>query len=242
MVICGFPGIGKTFTVQNWIYSNIKIYDSDSSNFSWIDKNDHSKGRNPDFPANYIKYIKSIDNENSVVLTSSHKEVRDALKAAEIDYYVVYPNLESFGKDFYLDRIRRRENGINSDSFVSLIAENCEDWIRDIEETTNKENIITINKNLKLEEVILNIIQKRKIILNIVQEGKDLFVFETILYNGNNIPEIEKFLGRNYTISTERRPNGYSYIHPGDFRFKVNDYICKRDNRIWIEKGSFDEG
>lgn len=81
MVICGFPGIGKTFTVQNWIYSNIKIYDSDSSNFSWIDKNDHSKGRNPDFPANYIEYIKSIDNENSVVLTSSHKEVRDALKS-----------------------------------------------------------------------------------------------------------------------------------------------------------------
>lgn len=144
----------------------------------------------------------------------------------------MYPNLESFGKDFYLDRIRGRENGINSDSFVSLIAENCEDWIRDIEETTNKENIIAINKNVKLEEVILNI----------VQEGKDIFVVETILYNGNNIPEIEKFLGKNYTISTERRPNGYSYIHPGDFRFKVNDYICKRDNVIWIEKGSFDEG
>lgn len=215
MVICGFPGIGKTFTVQNWIYSNIKIYDSDSSNFSWIDKNDHSKGRNPDFPANYIDYIKSIDNENSVVLTSSHKEVRDALKTAGIDYYVVYPNLESFGKDFYLNRIRRRENGINSDSFVSLIAENCENWIRDIEETTNKENIIAINKNVKLEEVILNIIQ----------EGKDIFVVETILYDGNNISEIEKFLGENYTISTERRPNGYSYIHPGDFRFKVNDYI-----------------
>lgn len=232
MVICGFPGIGKTFTVQNWIYSNIKIYDSDSSNFSWIDKNDHSKGRNPDFPANYIEYIKSIDNENSVVLTSSHKEVRDALKAAGIGYYVVYPNLESFGKDFYLDRIRGRENGINSDSFVSLIAENCEDWIRDIEETTNKENIIAMNKNVKLEEVILNI----------VQEGKNIFVVETILYNGNNIPEIEKFLGENYTISTEKRSNGYSYIHSGDFRFKVNDYICKKDNKIWIEKGSFDEG
>lgn len=236
MVICGFPGIGKTFTVQNWIYSNIKIYDSDSSNFSWIDKNDHSKGRNPDFPANYIEYIKSIDNENSVILTSSHKEVRDALKAAGIGYYVVYPNLESFGKDFYLDRIRRRKNGINSDSFVSLIAENCEDWIKDIEETINKENIIAITKNEKLEEVILNIIIENS------KKKKIIFTVETILYDGNNIPEIEKFLGENYTISTERRPNGYSYIHPGDIRFKVNDYICKRDNEIWIGKGSFDEG
>ena len=234
MVICGFPGIGKTFTVQNWIYSNIKIYDSDSSNFSWIDKNDHSKGRNPDFPANYIEYIKSIDNENSIILTSSHKEVREALKTAGINYYVVYPNLESFGKDFYLDRIRGRENGINSDSFVSLIAENCEDWIKDIEETTNKENIIAITKNEKLEEVIFNIIVENL-------KKKIIFTVETILYDGNNIPEIEKFLGENYTISTERRPNGYSYIHPGDIRFKVNDYIGKRDNNIWIGR-SFDEG
>ncbi len=240
MVICGFPGIGKTFTVQNWIYSNIKIYDSDSSNFSWIDKNDHSKGRNPDFPANYIEYIKSIDNENSVVLTSSHKEVRDALKAAGIDYYVVYPNLESFGKDFYLDRIRRRENGINSDSFVSLIAENCEDWIIDIEKTTNKENIIAITKYTSLEQVICYIYLEAFTEI----QNKEKIPVKTILYDGNNIPEIEKFLGENYTISTERRPNGYSYIHPclTEIRFKVNDYICKRNNQIWIEKGSFDEG
>ncbi len=238
MVICGFPGIGKTFTVQNWIFSNIKIYDSDSSNFSWIDKNDHSKGRNPDFPANYIEYIKSIDNENSVVLTSSHKEVREALKTAGINYYVVYPNLESFGKDFYLDRIRGRENGINSDSFVSLIAENCEDWIRDIEETTNKKNIIALTKYTNLEQVIFYIYLEA---FTKIQNRENISI-KTILYDGNNIPEIEKFLGENYTISTERRPNGYSYIHPGEIRFKVNDCICKRDNRIWIEKGSFDEG
>lgn len=238
MVICGFPGIGKTFTVQNWIYSNIKIYDSDSSNFSWIDKNDHSKGRNPDFPANYIEYIKSIDNENSIVLTSSHKEVRDALKAAGIDYYVVYPNLESFGKDYYLDRIRERENGINSDSFVSLIAENCEDWIIDIEKTTNKENIIATTKYTSLEQVICYLYLEAFTDI----QNKEKIPVKTILYDGNNILEIEKFLGENYTISTEKRPNGYSYIHPGDFRFKVNDYICKRNNQIWIEKGSFDEG
>ena len=42
-------------------------------------------------------------------------------------------------------------------------------------ETTNKENIIAINKNVKLEEVILNIVQK----------GKDIFVVETILYDRN---------------------------------------------------------
>ena len=70
---------------------------------------------------------------------------------------------------------------------------------------------------------------------------RENILIKTILYDGNNIPEIEKFLGENYTISTERRPNGYSYIHPGDIRFKVNDYICKRDNNIWIGR-SFDEG
>jgi hypothetical protein len=241
MVICGFPGIGKTYTTQNWNFSNIKIYDLDSSDFSWIDKNDYFKGRNPNFPANYIEYIKSIDDENSVILTSSHKEVREVLKAAGIDYYVVYPNLESFGKDFYLDRIRKRENGINSDSFVSLVAENCEDWIKDIEKTTNKKNIIAITKYTELKKVILYIyieefkeIQKR--------EHTAPFIAESILYNGNNISEIEKFLGENYTISTERRPNGYCYIHPRNIRFKVNDYIYKRNDEFWVEKGSFDEG
>lgn len=237
MVICGFPGIGKTFTVQNWIFSNIKIYDSDSSNFSWIDKNDHSKGRNPDFPANYIEYIKSIDNKNSVVLTSSHKEVREALKNAGINYYVVYPNLKSFGKDFYLDRIRARKNGINSDSFVSLIAENCENWIKDIEETTNKKNIIALTKYTNLEQVILYIYLGD---FKEIQEKEEENA-EAILYDGNNILEIEKFLGIGYTIAIEKRPNGYYHIYPGDICFKVNDYICKRDNKIWIRRENFYE-
>jgi hypothetical protein len=241
MVICGFPGIGKTFTVQNWNYSNVKIYDSDSSNFSWIDKNDHSKGRNPDFPANYIEYIKSIDNEDSVVLTSSHKEVREALKKCGINYYVVYPNLKSFGKDFYLDRIRARKNGINSDSFVSLIAENCENWIKDIEETTNKKNIIALTKYTSLEKVIFYIYLGK--FEDIQKKENILFTINTILYDGDNILEIEKFLGVGYTIAIEKRPNGYCHIYPGDIRFKVNDYICKTDdNKIWIRKESFDEG
>lgn len=103
----------------------------------------------------------------------------------------MYPNLESFGKDFYLDRIRGRENGINSDS---LIAENCEDWIRDIEETTNKENIIAITKYTSLEQVICYIYLEA---FTDIQNREKISVKTT---DGNNIPEIEKFLGENYII------------------------------------------
>lgn len=55
MVVCGFPGVGKAYAVKHWNHPDYKIYDSDSSDFSWVDKNDHSKGRNPDFLMNYIE-------------------------------------------------------------------------------------------------------------------------------------------------------------------------------------------
>lgn len=73
------------------------------------------------------------------------------------------------------------------------------------------------------------------------QKSNIIFTVETILYNGNNIPEIEKFLGKDYTIAIEKRPNGYCHIYPGDICFKVNDYICKRDNKIWIRRENFYE-
>ena len=139
MVVCGFPGVGKTYAVEHWNYPDYKIYDSDSSDFSWIDKNDHSKGRNPDFPMNYVEHIKSLDNDKSFVLVSSHKDVREALREVSIDYFIVYPWLQVCDKDIYLrDRIAKRDTGINSDSFVKLLSDNWENWIKeiDVEEKT----------------------------------------------------------------------------------------------------------
>lgn len=156
MVVCGFPGVGKTYAVKHWNHPDYKIYDSDSSDFSWIDKHDHSKGRNPDFPTNYIEHIKSLDNDKSFVLVSSHKDVRDALRKASINYFIVYPWLHVCDKDVYLrDRIAKRHTGINSDSFVKLLSDNWVTWIKEIDkEATSPMFRFKLDNRTTLHEVL----------------------------------------------------------------------------------------
>ena len=155
MVVCGFPGVGKTYAVTHWNHPDYKIYDSDSSDFSWIDKHDHSKGRNPDFPTNYIEHIKSLDNDKSFVLVSSHKDVREALRKASIDYFI-YPWLHVCNKDAYLkDRISQRDTGINSDSFVKLLSDNLVTWIKEIDtEATSPMFRFKLDNRTTLHEVL----------------------------------------------------------------------------------------
>lgn len=84
IVISGFPGIGKSYMYNNM--KDLKILDSDSSKFSWVkdEEGKNTKERNPDFPNNYIKHIKDNMDSSDIILVSSHKVVRDALKDNDI--------------------------------------------------------------------------------------------------------------------------------------------------------------
>ena len=55
LVMSAFPASGKTFAYNKYKNSKI-IFDSDSSEFSWIkdEFGNNTKERNPDFPNNYI--------------------------------------------------------------------------------------------------------------------------------------------------------------------------------------------
>jgi len=97
-VISGFPGIGKTYVAE----SVGNVLDSDSSAYSWL-----SPGvRNPRFPDNYIAHIKENIGTALVIVVSSHKEVRDAMVAANIKFKLVYP--ENRLKSEYLSRYAQR--------------------------------------------------------------------------------------------------------------------------------------
>lgn len=123
IVISGFPGIGKSWLAKN--SKDITIYDSDSSDFAWLEPG----VRNPDFPYNYINYIDSLlDKKNSIILVSSHKEVRDALRRCGINYFVFYPDRRS--KDIYMDRYLRRGSDKN---FIEKMDKSFYDFIKDIE-------------------------------------------------------------------------------------------------------------
>ena len=123
-IISAFPLCGKTYFSQNC--GDFVVLDSDSSNFSWVkDANgNRTNKRNPDFPGNYIEHIKSNIGKADYILVSTHKEVRDALREAGIEYILVYPKPELLGE--WQSRYRFRDyNGFP----MSVMTNNWYDWI-----------------------------------------------------------------------------------------------------------------
>lgn len=126
-VISAFPGCGKTYCFNKYKDSDIKILDSDSSDFSWVkDENgNNTKERNPDFPNNYIKHISDNIGKADIIFVSSHDVVRDALKQNKINYILVYPCLED--KEEYINRYINRGN---DDNFIKFISDNYDKFIK----------------------------------------------------------------------------------------------------------------
>jgi hypothetical protein len=142
MVISGFPGVGKSYVFKN-NNGKYKILDSDSSNFSWIEKG----VRNPDFPNNYIQHIKENLDKVDVIFVSSHEVVRNALKNNNIKYTIIYPNI--YLKAKYLENYRNRGNNF---SFINMINENWDKFIIDIMSDTYPNKI-----ELSLDQYIKDI-------------------------------------------------------------------------------------
>lgn len=120
VVVSGFPGTGKSYYVNygegnDYMPRGFAI-DSDSSTFN---KND--------FPKNYIKHIKENIGKVKIIFVSSHKEVRDALVSAKIDFILAYPN-ESL-KHEYIERYNRRGS---SEGFINFISDNWDDFLLEL--------------------------------------------------------------------------------------------------------------
>lgn len=132
-----FPACGKTWLYEHQEDYDLKILDSDSSNFSWIECRDAfgrtTKLRNPDFPANYIKHIKENIGKYDCIFVSSHASVRESLEQEGIDFTIVYPEsncmAEWVGRCFIRDK--RGENGCGAE----VMYNNWEQWIIECIET-----------------------------------------------------------------------------------------------------------
>lgn len=133
IIISAFPGTGKSFIVKNKEellgLENLKILDSDSSNFSWM-PGEVNKIRNPKFPQNYIEHIKKELTEGTdVIFVSSHSAVRRALQENHLKYYLVYPINNTINKTIYKNRFIERGN---SEEFINAVMNNWEVWIDDM--------------------------------------------------------------------------------------------------------------
>lgn len=128
IIISAFPGTGKSWIHENnSISKNLKILDSDSSEYSW-EGDPSNKIRNKDFPANYIKHIKEESRHFDIIFVSSHKTVREALNENKIAYLLFYPDISL--KNEYAERYKSRGN---SPEFINTVMENWENWIGELE-------------------------------------------------------------------------------------------------------------
>lgn len=140
-----FPACGKTWLYEHQEDYGLKILDSDSSEFSWIWCRDtfgrKTKLRNPDFPANYIKYIKENIGWYDYIFVSSHASVREALDAEGIDFTIVYP--ENRCKTEWVGRCFIRDKNGESGCSAEVMHNNWEQWITECFETgINHEEIV----------------------------------------------------------------------------------------------------
>lgn len=122
-LICAFPGTGKSYLAKQYPW---RMLDYDSSRFSWRTNSEGVKERNPDFPNNYIKHIKSLMEANryEVIFVSSHSEVRQALKENGIFFTLVYPRLQDKSK-----YIKRYSDRGNTEDFIKSVSRNWRTWI-----------------------------------------------------------------------------------------------------------------
>lgn len=132
-----FPACGKTYLYEHQEDYDLKILDSDSSQFSWIErpvifKTDSYqyektvKIRNPDFPANYIKHIKENIGKYDYIFVSSHASVREALDDAGIDFTIVYPMRGC--KAEWIGRCFIREKNGESGCGAEVMCDNFDQW------------------------------------------------------------------------------------------------------------------
>ncbi len=121
-IISAFPACGKSWLFDNQVALSLKVADSDSSKFSWVET-ESGKVRNPDFPRNYIEHIKGLIGEVDYILVSSHDEVKLALEEEDLPYILVMPQ-ENL-KTEWIGRCWLRGS---PEGFLKMLDKNWDDW------------------------------------------------------------------------------------------------------------------
>lgn len=129
MVICGFPGVGKSEFYRKF-KRKFKILDSDSSKFPKT---------NGQFPNNYVDHIEEIIKNHTVdiIMVSTHASVLDELESRGINHFIAYPT-----NSLRYEYMRRYMKRGNSFSFIKNIYENWYTFISGIEKRFGEPTVI----------------------------------------------------------------------------------------------------
>ncbi|KHN94831.1 uncharacterized protein MAM_07250 [Metarhizium album ARSEF 1941] len=106
VIISGFVAIGKTWLTENASSAGLydyNILDLDSAQFP----KDADGRRGPEFKPAYLAKVKESIAPNTIILVSTHVEIRTALVEQGLNYALVYPS--DHLKEEWISRLQERE-------------------------------------------------------------------------------------------------------------------------------------
>ena len=128
IVISSFPGCGKTQCMEKY-KDKFKMLNTNVHLFRYlINVKANETGENPDFPNNYINYIKSNMGNFDFIFVSTDKVVRDELTENNIPIVCIFPSIR-LKKDWMERFEKRNENFI----FIQIMNNHWIQFIADIE-------------------------------------------------------------------------------------------------------------
>ena len=155
IIVAGFGAIGKTTLQQKYkdvIDMESGMYQWDNVGFEDIPyekrKGTTNRMKNNEWPQNYFKAILEAQKKYKIVLTSMHWDLLNFFENNNIEYYLVFPSLDS---EKILEK-RCYDRG-NNKIFIDKLKNNLKDWYYKISDY-NPKKILNIEKNEYLEDVL----------------------------------------------------------------------------------------
>ena len=136
MIICGFPGVGKSTVARDMG----GVVDLESTPFK------------KDFDM-YLNVAIHMHNNGYTPLVSSHEEMREKLINSGVKFKVVIPKLTD--KDIYMRNYKYRGS---TEEFIKLLDENFDKWILDImSDVRLRDKLIILDHDKYIDDYIEDI-------------------------------------------------------------------------------------
>lgn len=158
VIISAFACSGKTYFTQNAEKLGYTVLDLDSSNYGWTKDKDGKKVRSKTFAQEYIDDIVAKATgpkatNKTILLVSTHPEVRNVLPEKGLRYSLVYPKKAL--KTEWLDRMRDRGS---PESLLGIFNDNWDSFIGQCKESNNCTHY-TLGRGQYLSTIVDNILK-----------------------------------------------------------------------------------
>lgn len=141
-VICGWPGIGRGYLIENGL-DDFTFLNLSSEHLSWLKNkrgeyvdlsgklvSEEDKVANPNLQIDYVAYIVESLKSNDFLFASTDENIKRTLFDIEIPFCIVYPEREL--KEEYLERYKIR-NSAEDESLIPTLEFQWNNFIDVIE-------------------------------------------------------------------------------------------------------------